>query len=65
MQTPRDLIREFGFRQDYIARRLGISDGYLSRLLSGKRNWTERLQEQFAMIFGIPVSEIFLAPNVT
>lgn len=41
-----------GHCQDVLAGRLGVTAGYLSMLLSGKRRWTDEIQFRFVHITG-------------
>lgn len=55
-----DLIVTYrGIRQEWLARELGISDAYLSRLLSGERNWTNALKDEVARLLMIPRQVLF------
>ena len=48
-----------GLRRGWFARKLGISDGYLSQLLSGHRSWTAELKEKAAFWLGVPEDMLF------
>ena len=41
-----------GFSQETVADRMGVTGGYLSLLLSGKRRWTDDMQRRFIRITG-------------
>jgi hypothetical protein len=45
--------------QKTIATTMGVRDGYLSDLLKGKRNWSDRLRDKFAQAVGLSVVEIY------
>lgn len=45
--------------QGKIAKAMGVRDGYLSDLLKGKRNWSDRLRDKFAHAVGMSVVEIY------
>ena len=46
----RDAIKEYGIKQSWGARKLGISSGYLSMLLNSKRRMTKELEHSFDVI---------------
>ena len=48
-----------GIEQQWLARRLEISDGYLSRLLSAERPWTEELKDKAAECLMLPRAVLF------
>lgn len=41
-----------GYSQDHVAARMGVTAGYLSMLLSGKRRWTDDMQRRYIAITG-------------
>jgi len=46
----REIIKENGIKQSWIANRLGISSAYLSMLLSRKRRLTEEMENHFVIL---------------
>ena len=50
-----------GIRQTWLAEQLGISDSYLSYLLSGARPWTQRLKRETARLLMVPEDVLFFA----
>jgi transcriptional regulator with XRE-family HTH domain len=48
-----------GYRRGWFADRLGISDPYLSQLLSGGKRWTDELKEKAALWLGVPADILF------
>lgn len=63
--TPEQVIEARGLRKDWVAKQMGISAAYLSRMLSGDRRWTEPLQERFAVAVGMDRSAIFFPQSGT
>lgn len=53
------VLRERGTRQRWLAGKLGISDAYLSRLLSGERRWSETLKDKVAHSLSVPRETLF------
>jgi transcriptional regulator with XRE-family HTH domain len=53
------ILKERGTEQQWLARRLDISDAYLSRLLSGERPWTEALKDKVAESLMLPRAVLF------
>lgn len=51
-QACRVSLIHSGFSQDHVADRMGITAGFLSMLLSGKRRWTDEMQRRFVRITG-------------
>jgi len=51
--TVRDAIEKCGMTRYAIAQRTGISEGALSRFMSGDRDMTLRTLERFAHIIGV------------
>jgi transcriptional regulator with XRE-family HTH domain len=64
MLTPESALEATGRRKDWIARQMGISPSYLSRLLSGDRAWTERFRKAFSQAVGIGDEALLFGPNV-
>jgi hypothetical protein len=52
-------MRLAGYRQRGLAREMGISEGYLSYMRSGKRRWTRKMKERAAAVLEMPVEELF------
>ena len=50
---PVDYIDARGLKRVWVAQRMGISQGHLSRLLSGERFWTPEMRNTFAMVAGL------------
>ena len=51
-QVCRVSLIHSGFSQEHVAERMGVTAGYLSLLLSGKRRWTDEVQRRFIAITG-------------
>jgi hypothetical protein len=45
--------------QGKLAKVMGVRDGYLSDLIKGKRNWSDRLRDKFADSVGMSVAELY------
>ena len=46
----REIIKENGIKQSWIAERLGISASYLSLILNRKRRLTEEMKDDFSLL---------------
>ena len=46
----RNIIKENGIKQSWIAERLGISASYLSLILNRKRRLTEEMENDFSLL---------------
>ena len=46
----REIIKENGIKQSWIAERLGISGAYLSMILNRKRRLTEEMKNDFSLL---------------
>ena len=46
----RELIKENGIKQSWIAKKLGISAPYLSLILNRKRRLTEEMENDFSLL---------------
>jgi len=46
----RDIIKENGIKQSWIADRLGISEAYLSLILNSKRRLTRQMESNFSLL---------------
>ena len=55
----KQIIREQGYRQNFVAERIGISEQYLSNLLAERDPWPARLQERVAEVLRLPVAFLF------
>lgn len=53
------LIEESGVKRRFVAKRMGISYGYLNQVEYGHAPITSSLKERFAAYFGRPVEELF------
>ncbi len=51
-----DYFKAHGITQDAIAERLGVSQQYVSKLLSGKAEFGKRQAQKFGKLFGIQPS---------
>ena len=63
--TPREARETRGIQQGWVARQMGISQAYLSRLESGERRWAGDLAERFALAIGFPLTLISFAQSAT
>jgi len=54
-----------GRRKDWLARELGVSPSYVTKLLNGKRRWTPALREKASDAFGVPETLLFLELEVS
>lgn len=63
--TPREARQTRGIQQGWVARQMGISQAYLSRLESGERPWAGDLPTRFALAIGWPAPLISFAPSDT
>lgn len=63
--SPRQILKSRGLKHVWVARRMGISRFYLSRLLSGERTWSEELQRLFALTVGMDETSIAFGPEET
>ena len=59
----RATIEGQGRRLTWVARQMGISPGYLTRLLDGERRWTPKLRAQVAMVLQVPKEVLFFASD--
>jgi transcriptional regulator with XRE-family HTH domain len=57
------VIQAQGRRKTWVAREMGISPSYLTRLLTGERPWLPHLQEAAARVLGIPREVLFLVSD--
>ena len=46
----REIIKENGIKQSWIAKKLGISEPYLSMILNRKRRLTEEMENDFSLL---------------
>ena len=61
MEQVKEILKRKGMTAKELAAKLGISEGALSKSLSG--NPTLERIEQIASALGVPVSELFAAPK--
>jgi len=59
MQILERILDARGIRRRWLARQLGISDAYLSRLLSGEKRWPPRLRAETARVLMLPEDVLF------
>lgn len=52
------IFREQGRRQDWLARRLGVSRSYISHLKRGAAPITPAMARRIAVVLDVPVTEI-------
>lgn len=53
------ILRQKKISQNGLGCSLGLSSGYLSQLVSGKRNVVPRTQAALLSVLGVPFAEIF------
>lgn len=61
MEQVKEILKRKGMTAKELAAKLGISEGALSKSLSG--NPTLERIEQIASALGVPVSDLFAAPK--
>jgi len=61
---PREAARARGLKRGWIATQMGISPSYLSKLITGERQWTPELQSLFALAIGIAEEAIYFALEI-
>jgi transcriptional regulator with XRE-family HTH domain len=54
-----ELIEESGVKRRFVARKLGLSYGYLNQLTYGHARLTPGVKAKFAAYFELPVAELF------
>jgi len=59
--TLRQIVASQGRRQDWIAARLGVTEGWLSRVVSGVTAPGPVLAARFADLLGVPVDDVLAA----
>jgi transcriptional regulator with XRE-family HTH domain len=52
------VLEEQGRKRIWLAEKLGVSPGHLTRLLQGERPWTEDLVERAAGLLGIRMEDL-------
>jgi transcriptional regulator with XRE-family HTH domain len=62
-ENVRRLLRETGVKQRHIAKRIGVSEKELSRILSEGRRQPEHRIAAFAEALGVSVAELFEPPE--
>jgi len=55
------IMEHRGHRQDWLAKQLGVSETYISRLKSGERQWTDELMNRAAEVLMLPRAVLFLS----
>lgn len=53
------ILEEQGRRQGWLARRMGVSDSHLSRLLTGEKAMSPARAEQIAAILALPLAVFY------
>lgn len=59
MENLKKILEARGHRHDWLAQQLGVSDSYLSRLLSGDRPWTPELRREASRVLMLPEELLF------
>ena len=54
----RAVMKSLGWEQKDLARKLDLSEGYMSRVMSGRRSWPVFMVFDAAEALGVPVSDI-------
>lgn len=54
----KSVIDYSGLKQSYIARRLGISEGLVSKYVTGRRPMPKHIVKAFAVVLGVPQKTI-------
>jgi transcriptional regulator with XRE-family HTH domain len=62
-ENVRRLLREKGVKQGHIAKQIGVSEKEMSRILAEGRPQPENRIVDFAEALGVPISELFKAPE--
>ena len=62
--TPTHAVKVLGRRRAWVAKQMGISLSYLSKLLAGERRWTPELERSFAAALGISHSALSFPQSV-
>ena len=53
-----EVLEEQGRKRIWLAKKLGVSPGHLTRLLQGERPWTEELVERAVELLGIRLEDL-------
>ena len=59
--TVKDYIKESGFKQTFIAKHLGISNGSLQNRLNGLYPWTVSDLDKLSDLLRVPVADLIEA----
>jgi transcriptional regulator with XRE-family HTH domain len=54
-----EVLEGRGVSQRWLANQLGVSDSYLSRLLSGDKTWSEAFKTEVARLIMVPRAVLF------
>jgi len=54
----KSLIKERGYKQQQLSERLGVDQGFVSRVINGRQPMPEKMAVELAALLGISVSEI-------
>jgi transcriptional regulator with XRE-family HTH domain len=58
------ILRERGISNRWLARRIGVNEGYLSHVLQGRRRITEERAARAAELLGIPLALVVKSTHV-
>jgi plasmid maintenance system antidote protein VapI len=62
--TPHEAERLLGRRdRKWVAAQMGITHGYLNKVMTGFRPWTDDLQRRYAAAIGISVEALSFTQN--
>ena len=61
----RDILRERGQSQSWLARKIGIEPGYARGMIAGSFRVTERLRAGASELLGLPEASLFHPDDVT
>ena len=61
----KELREDVGLTQNEVAKKLNKTCTYISLLENGKRNPSDKVQEQLAKLYKVEISDIFLAIKLT
>lgn len=59
----KEYITKSGFKQSYIAAKIGISENALTAYITGRRNPKSKTKEKLANILNCKIEDIFFAKN--
>lgn len=63
--TLQEMRQKKGLTQEQASKILDISSDYLSMLENKIRNPSDKLKKKMAKLYGVPVTDIFLAIEIT